>query len=177
MVINIRTIKVKVPNSLLDYINEKLAKSHKIFPNINEIEVFLSREKYLYFVEIVINLLGVTLKVKKKSTDFHSAVDMAVDKVELQLLKEKEKIKGHRKAEKYLLLEEKSFQSPAESVDLKKRKFIPEILSVNEALESLTENDYAFLVFTNSQNNKLSVIHKKYDSGYGLIEIEKRRSS
>jgi len=175
MVINIRSIKVKVPETLLDYINEKLSKSQKFFAGISKIEVFLSREKYLYCAEIVINLLGQTLKVKKKSSDFSSAVDMAVNKVEQQLVKEKEKVKEHRKTGKYLLQEE-SFQIPLDSLNLDKKKFTPEVLTVNEAMDKMADNDYVFWIFINSENNKLSVVHKKYDSSYGLIEIEKRRN-
>lgn len=174
MLINIRAIKIKVPQSLRVYIKEKLLKSQRYFSNINNIEVFLSRQKYMHIVEIVINAAGQTMRINKHSKDFHSAVDLAVSKIRLQVRKQKEKLKKHRKP---VLLNEKYSLTLSEgiSLDLTKRKIIPQTSSINDAMERMDENNYMFWIFINSANNKLSVIYKKADLTYGLIEVDKRK--
>ena len=174
MLVNIRSKNVKVTKLLSGYIKEKLFKSQKYFVDINEIEIFLSRQKYLYIVEIVINVVGLTVRIIQQASDLRSAVDMAISKVEQQLRKKKEKIRGHRKSFKYYL-EDKYLQPEKVSLDLSKRKFVPIVSSVDDAVRIMDDNDYMFWIFINNSTKKLTIIHRRLNSSYGLIEIDKRR--
>ena len=60
-------------------------------------------------------------------------------------------------------------------MDLNKRKLIPVVSTVDEAIKIMDDNDYMFWIFFNKDTNKLSVIHRKSESNYGLFEIEKRK--
>ena len=173
MLINIRAIKVKVPVNLESYIKEKLSKSQRFFQNINEVEVFLSRQKYLHNVEVLINVAGQTIKTKHTAADFYSAIDLVVDKVEQQLAKQKEKMKKHRKPKKFEL-EEQYSEVGEFSLDLNKKTFVPQAMSMNQAVNKLEDDDLAFWIFINSDNRRLSVVYKKSESDNGLIEIERR---
>jgi len=175
MIVNIRAKRIKVPENLVEYIREKLSKSERYFSVINKIEVFLSKQKYLYIVEIIINIVGKTIKIKQHAADFRSAVDIAVDKVEQQLRKKKEKVKGRRKSFRSYLLGDKYRRTEKVSMDLNKRKLIPVVSTVDEAVKIMDDNDYMFWIFFNKDTNKLSVIHRKSESNYGLFEIEKRK--
>lgn len=175
MIINIRAKRIKVPENLVEYIKGKLSKSERYFSVINKIEVFLSKQKYLYIVEIIINIVGQTIKIKQQAADFRAAVDIAVDKVEQQLRKEKERVKGRRKSLRSYLLEDKYQQAEKVSMDLNKRKLIPVVSSIDEAVKIMDDNDYMFWIFLSKDTNKLSVIYEKSESNYGLFEIEKRR--
>ena len=177
MIINIRAKRIKVQESIVEYIKEKLSKSERYFSIINKIEVFLSKQKYLYIVEIIINIVGQTIKIKQQAADFRSAVDIAVDKVEQQLRKEKERIKGRRKSFGYVV-EDKYKQAQQDekvSINLNKRKLIPIVSTIDEAIKIMDDNDYLFLIFINKDTNKLSVMYERVESSYGLFEIEKRR--
>lgn len=174
MIINIRTKRIRVPENLAEYIKEKLSKSERYFSFINKIEVFLSKQKYLYIVEIIINIVGRTIKIKQQAADFRSAVDIAVNKVEQQLRKEKERVKSHRKSFKSYLTEDKYQQMEKVSMDFNKRKLIPVVSSIDDAVKIMDDNDYLFWIFYNKDTNKLSVIYEKSESNYGLFEIEKK---
>ncbi|PKM92964.1 MAG: ribosomal subunit interface protein [Elusimicrobia bacterium HGW-Elusimicrobia-4] len=175
MIINVRAKRIKVPEKVVEYIKGKLSKSEKYFSVINKIEVFLSKQKYLYIVEIIINIVGRTIKIKQQAADFRSAVDIAVNKVEQQLRKEKERVKSRKKSFRSYLLEDKYRQAEKVSMDLNKRKLVPVVSSIDEVVKIMDDNDYMFWIFINKDTNKLSVIYEKSESNYGLFEIEKRR--
>lgn len=175
MIVDIRAKKIRVPESITEYIRGKLRKSEKYFPTINRIEVFLSKQKYLYIVEIVVNIVGNTLKIKQQSADLRSAVDMSVDKIEQQLRKEKERVKSRKKSFRACLLEDKYEQAEKMSMDMNKRRLVPAVSSIDEAVEIMNDKDYMFWIFTDKETGKLSVIYEKSESNYGLFEIEKRR--
>ncbi|MFH0948142.1 MAG: ribosome-associated translation inhibitor RaiA [Elusimicrobiota bacterium] len=180
MIINIRAKRIKVPENIVEYIKEKLSKSERYFSIINKIEVFLSKQKYLYIVEIIINpprRIGQTIKIKQQAADFRSAVDMAVDKVEQQLRKEKERVKSRRKSFRSLVEDKykRAQQDEKVSINLNKRKLVPIVSTTDEAVEIMDDNDYLFLIFINKDTNKLSVMHRKSESNYGLFEIEKKQ--
>ncbi|MBN1384972.1 MAG: ribosome-associated translation inhibitor RaiA [Elusimicrobia bacterium] len=170
MLVSIRAMKVKVRESLLDYIKEKLSKTQKYSSKINKIEVFLSQQKYMCTVDIIINVSGQTVKIHQRSTDFHSAVDIAVDKISQQLRKQKERLKEHRKLAKFPL-GKRYFQLENIALELTRKKFNPQVLSVDDAVESMEESNYKFFIFKNDENGKISVVYKKEDLTYGLIEI------
>jgi len=172
MIINIRAKRIKVPENLVEYIRGKLSKSERYFSVINKIKVFLSKQKYLYIVEIIINIVGKTIKIKQQAADFRTACDIAIDKVEQQLRKEKERVKGRRKSLRSYLLEDKYQQSEKVSMDLNKRKLIPAVSTIDDAVEIMDAQDYMFWIFLNKNTNKLSVIYRKSESNYGLFEVE-----
>ena len=174
MVINIRAKRIKVPEEIVNIINEKLSKSEKYFSDINKIDVFLSKQKYLYIVEIVINIVGQTIKIEHQSVDFRSAVGIAIDKIEQQLRKEKERIKSGRKAFRSSLAKDKYQEVEKVSIDLNKKKLVPVVSSIDEAVKVMDDNEYMFWVFTDKDTKKLSIIYERSESNYGLFEIEKK---
>lgn len=175
MIINIRAKRIKVPENLVEYIREKLSKSERYFSAVNKIDIFLSKQKYLYTVEIVVNIVGQTIKIKQQAADVRSAVDIAVNKIEQQLRKEKERVKSRRKSFRSCLLLDKYQQAEKVSMDMNKRKLIPQVASIDAAIKIMDDNDYLFWIFINKDNKKLSVIYEKPESNYGLFEIEKRK--
>ncbi|MEW6556352.1 MAG: ribosome-associated translation inhibitor RaiA [Elusimicrobiota bacterium] len=171
MLVNIRAKKLKVSAVLADYIKTKISKSEKYFSGINKVEVFLSKQRYLYTMEVIISITGRTIKIKQQAADFYSAADIISDKIEQRVKKEKEKMKSHRQSANFLA-DNKYLQSEQISIDLNKRKIKPSSSSVDEAIEILESNNYyTCWVFVNKDTKKLSVIYKKSDSNYELIEI------
>lgn len=172
MNINITARKVRIPKGLIDYINEKFSKCQKYFSHIIKIDVILSQQKYVYSVEVLLNVASQIVRINQNASDFRSAVDLAADKLERQLVKQKEKLKMRRRKaknsadENYILMDELF-------LDMNRRKLIPEVISIEEAKNRIDKYSYAFWIFLNRENSRLSVIYRKADLTYGLIEIEK----
>lgn len=87
---------IKSSDKLRDYIEDKLNRIEKLFDKPVEARVVFSKEKETRIVEI--NLIGSKLNIHVKETggNMQSTIDMAVDKLKIQLKKFREKIYDHR---------------------------------------------------------------------------------
>jgi putative sigma-54 modulation protein len=87
---------IKSSDKLRDYIEDKLNRIEKLFDKPVEARVVFSKEKETRIVEI--NLVGSKLNIHVKETggSMQSTIDMAVDKLKIQLKKFREKIYDHR---------------------------------------------------------------------------------
>jgi putative sigma-54 modulation protein len=100
MNINITARHFKAPESLKDFTKKEVARLKKYYDGIIEGEVILSWEKLTQIAEVKLKVYGQTLAAKEKSDDIRKSITLAVDKLERQLKKYKEKWhkKGNVKA-------------------------------------------------------------------------------
>ena len=63
---------------------------------ISSTHVTISVEKNRHIVEVVIHSHGATLHAKEETHDMYASIDQAVDKIETQAKRLKEKIKDHK---------------------------------------------------------------------------------
>ena len=101
MRITITAKHVKVTDSMKDYAREKLERLERYFDRIDTIQVLLDRDGMDNVCEINIHTdthNHLSAVVHKDSV--HAAVDLCLDKIQSQLKKVKEKLKGHKGYEK-----------------------------------------------------------------------------
>lgn len=95
MRIEIQSIHFKASDRLKMYVQEKCKKIFQLYDYVVDTQVFLKvvsgAEKANKLVEIKLNVPGDTLVVHNQSLSFEAAVDNAVQKLKLQLIKYKEK--------------------------------------------------------------------------------------
>ena len=97
MEIIIRGDKLKVTDSMKDYIEEKIAKLDKYLQNSDEVRatVVVKVRNHNQVVEITIPLKSLILRAEESQEDIYAAVDLALDKLEkirLNFLLDKVKI-------------------------------------------------------------------------------------
>ncbi|OQA91539.1 MAG: Ribosome-associated factor Y [Elusimicrobia bacterium ADurb.Bin231] len=175
MDIHITARKLKVPDSVFEYIRGKMEKCRKFFKNITRIDVTISKQKYIHTVDVLLHLTGQTIRVTQESEDIRSAVDLSVDKIEKQLRKRKERIKDRRRGYEKVASDE-FVQDASWLVELTRRKLIPESMDLPQAKRHLEINNFMFWIFKNMESGLLSVIYRKADLSYGLMEIEKNKN-
>mgnify|MGYP001091533046 CR=1 FL=1 len=85
---------------LKSYVVDKLDRFDKFLYNPAEASVVLSVEKFRHSAEI--NITGDRLNIngKEETGDMYSAIDMVLDKLEIQIKKNKQKIRNHRSGSK-----------------------------------------------------------------------------
>ena len=110
-------------DALKDYVEQKLDKLSKYVRRSLEANVVLSVEKFRHTADIAVSADGISIVGEERTEDMYSAIDMAVDKIERQLKKNKEKQQRHKPTPK-----EQSFQQQA---DMR----VGEELEPGEALE------------------------------------------
>ncbi len=87
----------KAPERLKDYIYDKMKRIERIADDLLKIEVVLSYEKHDQLVEFKTHYNHKDVIIKEKSEDVFKSVDLAVDNLERQINKVKEKKKDHSK--------------------------------------------------------------------------------
>jgi putative sigma-54 modulation protein len=95
MKIRITSRHQKLALKLREYIEEKMERLERYYDRIIDCDVILGKEKTNDIVEVNVKVFGSVLHVRAKETDTTKAVDVCIDKLEIQLKKFKEKMKKH----------------------------------------------------------------------------------
>ena len=162
-------------DALRDYAREKVSRIKKYVGTPADVAVVLSLEKHRHQAEITLNTNGITVNAKDVTEDMYAAIDLAVDKLERQVKKHKEKIKDHKPGERTARYNSASSEPavPAQGERIIKTESIfIKPMSVDEAIMQIDVMNNDFLVFTNAQTQKVNVLYRRRDGNLGLIEPE-----
>ena len=159
---------------LKSYVGDKLNRFDKYLYNPAEANVVLSVEKFRHMAEI--NITGDRLNIngKEETDDMYSAIDMALDKLEKQIKKNKQKIRERRSGSKLRaknIIDEEPTHPDDEltgHVMVKNIEYKP--MDVEEAIMQLDLENLNFLVFTNARSEKVNVLYQRKNGDYGLIQ-------
>ena len=91
MQINVSGHHVDLTDSLRNYVVTKLNKLERHFDKITQLNVILSVDKLRQKAEATIHISGAELFADAESEDMYAAIDMLPDKLDRQLIKQKEK--------------------------------------------------------------------------------------
>jgi putative sigma-54 modulation protein len=160
--------------NLKAYVGEKLDRFDKYLYNPAEANVVLSVEKFRHMAEI--NIIGDRLNIygKEVTEDMYSAIDIALDKLEKQIKKNKQKVRKHRGGQKpntkknageYAKLGE---DEASRHILVKNIEYKP--MDVEEAVMQMGLVNDNFLVFTDARTNQVNVLYRRKDGNYGLIQ-------
>ena len=169
-----------------EYAREKLEKIKKYFPDPISAHVVMSTERgYRHAADVNIQLHnGLIIKGTEITEDMYSSIDLVMAKIERQVRRYKEKIRGHKAREhlgaiavRYSVISpeandaEVSHETPkAQSHVVKSEHIQAQRLSVDEAIMQLDLSHQVFLVFRHSGNGEICVLHRHDDGTYALIE-------
>lgn len=100
MKVNIQAVKTNIPEALKPYIQEKMDKLDKFYPNIIHGDIFLKKEQGAHekdkIVEAEIFLPGPTIFASTKADTYQAAVNELFDQLKKQLIKKRELESNHR---------------------------------------------------------------------------------
>jgi putative sigma-54 modulation protein len=95
MRINFTARHFRAPERLKKYSEKKVARLKRYYGGIIDCEIILDYEKLNQIAEIAIHVYGQRLVAVEKSEDIFKSIDLAVDKLERQLKRYKEKRHDH----------------------------------------------------------------------------------
>ena len=156
------------------YVGDKLDRFDKFLDNPAEANVVLAVEKFRHIAEINISGDRLSINGKEETVDMYSAIDMALDKLEKQIKKNKEKIRERRSASKNRnrsMLDEVSNPPDEDNerqVKIKNIEYKP--MDIEEAVLQMDLIEDNFLVFTNARSDQINVLYRRRDGHYGLIQ-------
>jgi putative sigma-54 modulation protein len=161
--------------SLREYAEQKIGRLKKYFHRPVESNVIFSLEKFRHNAEITITADQNRFTGTETASDPMSAFDLCLDKVEIQARRYRDKMKRHRVREENISEPDTEFP-PGEQASathpeiIKTDRYIAKPLSMEDALLLLRDNDDDFLVFRDADSEKVTVLYKRKDGNFGLIE-------
>ena len=171
MNVQITAKNLELTNALKDYVEKKLLRIEKYFDYVLDINVVLEIQKNVHAAEILVNAKGVFLKGLEKSEDLYASIDLAIDKIERQLAKYKEKLKDKVTNE---ALGSDVFKLNIFDEDTPKIIISKEMpakpMNIEEAVMQMNLLNKNFFVFKNAQTNDVNVVYKRDDGNIGLIQ-------
>jgi len=156
------------------YVDERMQKLKKYLDLPVEAHVVLSVEKFRNVAEI--NLLddGLSVNAKEEAKEMSQAIDNAIEKVERQLKKHKEKIRIHKgNTNREGVISGSDFEEAdeaAESKIVETRKAILKPMSPEDAILEMDTTKHHFLLYRDASTESVCVIYRRDDGLYGLIE-------
>ncbi|MCK5375623.1 MAG: ribosome-associated translation inhibitor RaiA [Acidobacteria bacterium] len=173
--------KVTLTDQTRQLTEKKLAKIKKYFNDILEIRVELSQERHLYLADLSVNGKDFDLHATSQNKEVTTAIQDAVDKLEIQARRAKTRLKDHNQRAggeakedhgwNVEVLEEESIASGEPRIVERSR--IPiKPMSIEEAVLHLDDSSHNFLVFRNASSNLVNVIYRRDDRNLGLITPE-----
>ena len=155
-----------VTDGIKAHANEKISKLDKFLTKLLEAHVILSVEKFRHIAEITV--IGKNLKITSTETtsDMYASIDKAVSSLEEQLRKFHDKIRAHnaKKSRKIKDLALKSISAIRGYFKGERETSTPRIV------EELDISRSEFIVYRGSEDNRINVIYKRKDGGFGLIK-------
>jgi putative sigma-54 modulation protein len=164
------------------YTEEKLKKLHKFLDEPVDAHATLELEKHHFVADIVVNHRFGTLHARETADQMLDAVNLAVDKLGTQAERARKKFKDRRRRAQRQ--ETNGHQWPLDVIDrnsvtggggrviLKSSLLHIKPMSIEEAALALEGAEDEFVVFRDSETDRISVLYKRRDANYGLIAPE-----
>ena len=86
---------IDITDALRTHVSDKFDKLQRHIDHITKIEVTLIVEKQLHKAEAGLHVSGADLFASAESDDMYAAIDVLADKLDRQIIKHKEKHRGH----------------------------------------------------------------------------------
>ena len=175
---NIRGENVEVTESIRDYVIKRISKLEKFFEDNVEANVHVNLKVYpnkTFKVEVTIPLPYLTLRAEETSSDMYGSIDLVTDKLERQIRKYKTKVnrksreKGYKNMDFVPDVEDEPVSDDLKIVRTKQISLKP--MDPEEAVLQMDMLGHDFFVFEDAETNGTSVVYRRKDGRYGLIEI------
>lgn len=171
MNINIRGDKIEVTDSIKNYVKEKLARLDKYFDEPNRIDshVLIRVKNNEEIIEVTIPTSKYTLRAEEKNADLYAAIDLVVDVLERQIRKNKTKLNKHRSDGLMGFAFVESDEEEINESIVKRKNIDTKPMSEEEAILQMELLGHDFFVFKNVDEECISVLYKRKDGNYGII--------
>jgi len=184
MQVSVTSRHFEVTPALRTYMDARMDRFQRWASNIQSAQVTLGAEKHRHTAEIILRAEGKEFAGKDESEDMYSAVDRAADKLEKQLRRFKDRRVSSRKAGRddrnngdvlsatlRVLKAASVGKGPETHEVLKALDYVPEPLTVDEAIVKLEKQEESFLVFSNRGTDLIHIVYRDTGGDYGILNL------
>ena len=131
----------------------------RVYPNTDKIEVTIPAK------------VGI-LRAEVEHDDLYAAIDLAVDKLEDQIRRQKTRLTRRHKdslAQSFLLEIENEEEN---DIPVKTKSVTAEEMVLDEAIMQMELSGHSFYIYKDEDSQKIAVVYARHNGGYGLIEVD-----
>ncbi len=176
MELNIRGDKIAVTKSIKDYITEKMERLNKYFENAKNIKasVIIRVKNNEQIIEVTVPTSKFTLRAEEKHADLYAAIDLVIDKLERQIRKNKTRLNDKYKniIQFDIPVLEENDEEEEELKIVKRKNIDTKPMDEEEAILQMELLNHDFFVFKNVDEECVSVMYKRRDGNYGIINVK-----
>ena len=125
-------------------------------------------------IEVTIPTEYVLLRAEVVDNDLYNAIDLVIDKLEGQIRKYKTRLSRKSKDNKLALnvASIEPLEHSEEDVIVKTKSISPKPMDMEEAIMQMELIGHSFFVYRDVETNEISVVYRRHNGGYGLIETQ-----
>nr|MDK2851444.1 putative sigma-54 modulation protein [Candidatus Cloacimonadota bacterium] len=177
MQITITARHFELTKAIRDYVESSCLKLKKYFDHIITIHVTLALENNRNICELSMHAGKFSLQSEAEEMDMYLSIDNALDKLEAQIKKLKDRVTDHQKRALKEQFENFSHASDIvvnrankERRTVKTKRVVTEPLDIQEAIDKMEEGKDNFFIFRNIETDRINVLVKKDEENYKLFE-------
>ncbi len=177
MQITITARHFELTKAIRDYVETSCLKLKKYFDHIITVHVTLALENSRNICELSLHAAKFSLQSQTEEMDMYLSIDNAIDKMEGQIKKLKDRITDHQKRALKDQFDDFSratvFQVNSDNrahKTVRTKRVVTEALTVEEALEKIEGAKEDFLIFKNVETDSINVLVKKDQDMFKLFE-------
>lgn len=176
MKITLRGKNIEITEAIEEKVSEKLSKLDKYFIVSENVEAKVLVRTYPYGqkIEVTIPTEYVLLRAEVVDQDLYNAIDLVIDKLEGQIRKYKTRLNRKSKDNKlaFNLASIEPLEEEEEDVLVKTKTITPKPMDMEEATMQMELIGHSFFVYRDTETDAISIVYRRNDGDYGLIETE-----
>ncbi len=162
----------KISNKLKNIITEKIERLSKYFGEDAKVKVLCSEQNKQKKLELTIVNKGVLYRSEVSSDEMYSNIDLALPKIERQIVRRKDKKLAKNRVKEPLAFEFLTEEPEEKLPDIfKKKTFNLDPITVEDAKDFIERLGHEFFVFLNAESGKVNILYRRRDEKFGLIEV------
>ena len=178
MKVNIYGKNITVTPALSEKIEKKLNHLEKYFMIDDSVvanvvvRVYPNKQK----IEVTIPTKYAVLRTEVVHDDLYAAIDLAIDKLEDQIRRQKTRLTRKNKEKlAYAFIEEMDFEDSYEDNDelVRTKTVTADTMELDEAIMRMEMLGHSFFIYRDNETNEIAVVYKRHDGGYGLLKQSK----
>lgn len=171
MQISVTFRHIEPSEALKNYVTDRLNKFKRFLDGPVEAHVVLGLEKFRHLADVIIDNNGRIIKGREENTDMYAAIDLVMDKIDMQLKKFRDKLRTAKGDRSRLAAPgmATSEETPALPPMRRKQVEVP-ALQLTDAVDLMQTGNDDLLVFTNVVSGGLSILYRRPDGNYVLVE-------
>lgn len=181
---NVRGENIEVTAAIRSYVEKKVSKIEKYFNDVPEATAHVNLKTYsdkTAKVEVTIPVPYIVLRAEETSPDLYGSIDLVVDKLERQMRKYKTKINRKGRAQQNQSIDPLAGTDFEQAVDeeadeemsiVRTKRLSLKPMNSEEAVLQMNMLGHDFFIFEDADTNGTSIVYRRNDGQYGLIETE-----